>query len=132
MTNSSIMGSEAGLMLLAEEFDFLRDKQVLRILFAISQKGPLTAGEIIKLGLGRPYRIKAMLKYLMDEGKLVRVKRAYRPEGRRKPPKMFYQYFIGDEFIACALDETMALLERSHLEYSRGFRRLRLEMKPLF
>jgi hypothetical protein len=126
-----MMGSEAGMMLMAEEFDFLSDKQILRVMLALSLKGPLHRQDIGKLGLGKPYRIKALLKYLVEEGKIVKVKRSYRPKGRSKPPQTVVYYYVGDEFISCALEETMGLLERSHLAYSDGFKRLRLELKPV-
>ncbi len=129
MTNS-IMESEAGLMLLAEEFDFLANTQVLRILFALSKKGSLTRGEIVKLGLGKPYRIKATLNYLVDEGKIVKVKRVLRSKKPRTPPKTFHHYFIADEFIATALVEVMDLLQRAHQDYADSFQRLSQELKP--
>jgi len=128
---SSIMGSEAGLMLLAEEFDFLSNKQTLRILLALSQKGPLTSPEIVKLGLGKPYRIRATLRYLEDEGKIIKVKRVVVSDKPRTPPKIFSHYFMADEFIANALTEIMFLLQRSHQAYADGFQRLSSELKPL-
>jgi len=131
MTNSSIMGSEAGLMLLAEEFDFMASKQVLRILLALSQRGPLTQPEIIKLGLGRPYRIKALLAYLVEDGKIVKVKRSFSSKKPFEPPQTFNHYFCSDEFIPAALTEVMHVLQRSHQAYADGFKRLRMELKPM-
>ena len=119
------------MMLLAEEFDFLRDKQVLRIMLALSQKGPLTRPEIGRLGLGRPYRTTNLLAYLVDEGKIVKVKRSYRPEGKFKAPINYNYYYCSDEFIAAALEEVLKMMERSHRAYADGFKRLRLELKPL-
>ena len=128
---NSILESEAGMMLLAEEFDFLANTQTLRVLLALSQKGPLAQKEILKLGLGKPYRIKATLKYLMDEGKIVRVKRIFKSKKPRTPPKNFYHYFMADEFIACALSELMNVLQRSHQDYADSFERLSRELKPV-
>jgi len=117
-------------MLLAEEFDFLRNKQVLRIMLALSLKGGLTRTEIIKLGLGKPYRIKEILSYLVDEGKLVKVKRVVKKKPRT-PPDTFYHYFMADEFLAAALAELCELLKRTHLSYASGFERLSWDLKPL-
>ena len=118
-------------MLLAEEFDFLANTQTLRILLALSLKGPLAQGEILKLGLGKPYRIKATLKYLMDEGKIVRVKRVLKSKKPHTPPKNFYHYFMADEFMACALAELMAVQQRSHQDFADSFERLGRELRPV-
>lgn len=117
-------------MLLAEEFDFLRNKQILRVMLALALKGPLTKKEFRKLGLGKPYRIKQTLDYLEDEGKIIKVKRVLKRKS--KPPLVFVQYFMADEFIAAALAECCAMLERSHRAYADGFKRLAGELRPLF
>jgi hypothetical protein len=127
---ASIMHTEAGLMLMAEEFDFLRNSGILRIMFALAKYGPLTGNEIRKLGIGKPYRINNLLKYLVEEGKIIKVKRVYR-EHERMPPNTFYQYFIADEFLAAALTECCDMLERTHQAYADGFSRLSRELKPI-
>lgn len=132
MAQRSIMGSEAGLMLMAEEFDFLGDATVLRIMLAVSQKGPLTRKEIVNLGFGKPYRIKNIIRFLVEDGRLVKVKRVYKPDGQFKPPVTYVQYFCADEFVAAAIHETMCLLERTHTAYADGFKRLQNDLRPLF
>lgn len=127
---ASIMHTEAGLMLMAEEFDFLRNGGILRIMFALAKSGPLTGNEIRKLGIGKPYRINNFLKYLVEEGKVIKVKRVYK-EHPRKPPRTVYQYFIADEFLANALTECCEMLERTHSAYAEGFSRLSRELKPI-
>jgi hypothetical protein len=124
------MHTEAGLMLMAEEFDLLRSMGILRIMLALAKSGPLTRKEIDKLGIGKPYKINNLLRYLVDEGKISKVKRVYK-EHPRKPPVTFYQYFITDEFIGAALTECCDMLERTHQAYADGFSRLSGELKPL-
>lgn len=127
---ASIMHTEAGLMLMAEEFDLLRNIGILRIMMALAKMGPLTQKEILKLGIGKPYRIKNLLAFLLDEGKVCRVKRVFK-EHPRKPPVTFYQYYIPDEFMIAALNECCEMLERTHRAFAEGFSRLSGELKPL-
>jgi hypothetical protein len=125
-----MMGSEAGMMLMAEEFSFLANKRILRIMFALAKSGPLTRSELLKMGLGKPYKIKNLLAYLVDEGKVVKVRRVIR-RIRGTPPDTFNHYFIADEFLAAALVECCEMLERSHQAYADGFVRLSRELQPL-
>ena len=127
---ASIMHTEAGMVMMAEEFDLLSNVSILRIMFALAKAGPLTQKEIIKLGIGKPYRIKNLLKFLKDEGRVGVVKRVYKEKPRR-PPITFYQYYIADEFIAAALAECCDMLERTHFAFAEGFSRLSKELKPL-
>lgn len=118
------------MMLMAEEFDYLRNSGILRIMFALAKHGPMTKKEIVKMGIGKPYRTKNLLNHLLDEGKVSRVKRVFR-ERPRGYPTTFYQYFITDEFIATALVECCDMLERTHRAYSDGFTRLSRELRPM-
>jgi hypothetical protein len=124
------MHNEAGLMLMAEEFDYLRNIGILRIMFSLAKYGPMTKKEINKLGIGKPYRINNLLSFLLDEGKVSRVKRVFK-EHPRKPPTTFYQYFITDEFMAAALVECCDMLERTHRAFADGFTRLSRELRPM-
>ena len=126
----NMMSTAAGFLLMAEEFDFLAHKGILRIMFALAKTGPLTKKEILKLGLGKPYRIKNLLDYLVEEGKVIKVKRVHR-RGPHMPPIMFVQFFIADEFLSAALTECCDMLERTHQAYADGFVRLSRELKPL-
>lgn len=130
MQQDNIMSTEAGMMLMAEEFDYLSNINILRIVFSLAKMGPLTTAEIVKLGLGKPYRVKNLIKSLMEDGKIVRIKRVYK-KNPSTPPRTFYQYCIADEFIANALVECCDLLERSHRAFADGFVRMSRELKPL-
>lgn len=128
MTNS-MMNSEAGMMLMAEEFDFLRNKHTLKIFLALID-GPKTMKQIRAFRFGKPYRITMLLEYLVSEGKIVKVKRVIQDKfGKRA--SVFNEYHIADEFLACALSETADLLQRSHQAYADGFEQLSQELKPI-
>lgn len=130
MPNKDLMSSEAGLMLIAEEFDYLGNINLLRIVYALATMGPLTTREIRKLGLGKPYRIGNLLKSLVDDGKVMSVRRVCKIKPG-EPPTTFVQYYIADEFIAAALNECCEMLERTHRAYADGFVRMGRELKPL-
>jgi hypothetical protein len=123
------MQSEAGMMLMAEEFDFLRNKHTLRIFLALVD-GPKTKAQLRKSRFGKPYRINLLLDYLVDEGKIVKVKRVIHNKFAKKH-KTFNEYYIADEFLACVLSEICDLLQRSHAAYADGFKQLSGELKPL-
>jgi len=127
---ASIMQSEAGLMLLAEEFDFLRSKKVLSILLLLATRGPLTKEQIAKSGIGKPYKLRKRLDFLVDQGILVLSKQVYK-KAPHIPPKNYTLYYMADEFIGEAIVETAKLLQRSHQAYADGFRVLRNQLKPL-
>jgi hypothetical protein len=82
------------------------------------------------MGLGKPYRVKNLLEYLAEEGKVVKVRRVNRM-GPHKPPVTFIHYFIADEFLSAALTECCNMLERTHQAYADGFVRLSRELRPL-
>jgi len=124
-----MMNSEAGMMLMAEEFDFLRNKKTLRLFLALVD-GPKTLKQLKAARFAKPYRTVMLLDYLCDEGKIVKVKRVIQNKfGKRT--KVFNEYYIADEFLACALSEIADLLQRSHQAYADGFAQLSQELKPI-
>lgn len=128
---TDLLASEAGFLLLAEEFDFLKNKQILRIMLALSKHGPLTQKELVSLDIGKPYRVKNVIRYLLEEGKIIRT-RLIVPSGKpHVPPLSTYRYFIADEFMSAALVECIDFLERSHRAFADGFVRLGRELKPM-
>ena len=128
---NDLMQSEAGLMLIAEELALLSNKRILPIVLMLAMKSPRATKEITRSGLWKPYRIKKMLEFLEDQGIIVKVRRTTQAGAPgKKTTKRFNHYFCADEFIACALDETMALLERNHQAFADGFRGLRNELSP--
>lgn len=124
-----LFDSEAGLMLISEEFDFLSNKAVLRIMLALAKAGPLTRKQLNNMDIGKPYRIKNLLSFLVDEGKVVMVRSVVKKDPRKQGRSVFH-YYIADEFIACALCECCDFLERSHRAFADGFARLSGELKP--
>lgn len=126
---SSMMNSEAGMMLMAEEFDFLRNKKTLAIFLELVD-GPKTLKELRASRFAKPYRTNLLLEYLCDEGKIVKVKRVIQDSfGKRQ--STFNEYYIADEFLACALAEIADLLQRSHQAYADGFEQLSQKLKPI-
>jgi hypothetical protein len=109
------MGSEAGLMLVAERMSVLTNRSILKLVLILSQRGPLTLEEIKKAGLGKVNKVISYLKFLESEGIVVRVRRRFTtgPPGRKKN-KTFYHYFCCDEFVPTALMETISFIKRGH------------------
>ena len=116
-------------MLIAEEFDFMANKDVLRIMLALAKAGPLTRKELNSIDIGKPYRITNLLEFLVDEGKVVLVRSTIKKDPRKRGVPQFH-YYIADEFIATALAECCDFLERSHRAFADGFVRLSGELKP--
>lgn len=126
---SSMMNSEAGMMLMAEEFDFLRNKKTLAIFLALVD-GPKTLKELRAMRFAKPYRTTMLLDYLCNEGKIVKVKRVIHNKFGKKH-STFNEYYIVDEFLVCALSEIADLLQRSHQDFADGFGQLSQDLKPI-
>ena len=124
-----IMETEAGLMLVAEKMGVLANRNILKLILILSQRGPLTKREIHQAGLGKVTKVNGYLRFLESTGTVVRVRRRLTtgPPGRQKN-KSFYHYFCCDEFIPAALMETISFLRRGHVNKAEAFTRLELDL----
>jgi hypothetical protein len=111
--SDNILDSEVGRLLVAEEFDLLARRSVLRIALALCIGGPMTLRQINKAGLGPAASINKYLKFLVEHGRVIRMRRV-EPKQRNKPQKTMYYYYWADEHTPCALEEILLFLERRH------------------
>lgn len=118
--SDNILSSDAGRLLVAEECDLLARRQVLKIALALSIGGPMTLRQIGKAGIGKPQDISKYLKFLVGQGRVIRMRRV-EPKQRNKPQKSMYYYYWADEHTSNALEEILLFLERRHREKAEAF-----------
>jgi len=108
------MLTESGLLMVAEEFSLLAQKQVLKIAFALIKDGPLTMREIYRSDLGKPSRVGMFMRFLVNYGLVVEMKRRLPKREIAEPPRYVKQYFWADEHTGAAIREIVDVLERNH------------------
>jgi hypothetical protein len=107
--------------MIAEEMSLLSNKQVLKIAFALAKKSPLTLKDIGKSELGKPSRVKMYLNFLVDQGRVVKMRRSLPKPHPKSPPRTVNHYFWADEHTAIVIEEVVKLIERRHRAIAEEF-----------